>query len=117
MYNFYSVTVIQSNNFLQPYVTNPITIASDKEELKWIYDGCNGSKVCIEELSGCLNEKNCDDISPRDDSIYDGCGDSKVCYGFPTGCIDTRDCNMFSAVCQDENQDFIFDLLSMRKFN
>lgn len=100
MYNFYSVTAIQSNNFLQPYVTNPITIAKDKEELKWIYSGCNGDKVCI-----------------ADNSIYDGCGDTKVCYGLPTACIDTRDCNMFSAVYQDENEDFIFDLVSMRKFH
>ena len=46
--------------------------------------------------------------------VYAGCGVKKVCFGIPSGCINTRDCNAFSAVRKIE-ENFIFELLSMRK--
>lgn len=47
--------------------------------------------------------------------VYEGCGTRKLCFGFPLKCIKSRDCELFGAVIHDENDKFIFELLSVRK--
>mgnify|MGYP003536492711 FL=1 len=56
-----SVTIIQSSTSLGlPYATDLISITADNNSsLKWIYDGCDDTKVCIGVPAGCVDSKNC----------------------------------------------------------
>lgn len=84
----FSVTIIQSDE--TPWITyasSPITVTTDNDATDFSW-------------------------------IYEGCqNNEKVCFGFPAGCVDQKNCNAFGAVIFDENQDFIFEQLSMGKIN